>query len=97
MIAFLLMLPVASTLLWLYWYFLPADTGRNRRWRWVDSALLTGLIVLASLFVYSKMHTEYMNAGPIWAELVAVTGAYLIMATGLLVGLIARRKFAKKN
>ena len=97
MIAFLLMLPVASTLIWLYWYCLPTDDNRNGRWRLADTGLLLALIVLASGFVYIKMNTEYINAGPIWHEVVAVTGAYLIFAIGLSFGLITRRRLAKNK
>lgn len=97
MIAFLLMLPVASTLVWLYWYCLPIDATRNGRWRLIDTGLLLTLFVLASAFVYIKMNTEYVDAGPIWHEVVAVTGAYLIFAIGLSIGLIARRRFAKNQ
>lgn len=97
MIAFLLMLPVAATLIWLYWYCLPVDANRNGRWRMTDTGLLLALIVLSGLFVYIKMNTEYSHAGPIWPEIVAVTGAYLIFAIGLSIGLIARRKAAKNK
>ena len=97
MIAFLLMLPVAATLIWLYWYCLPVDVNRNGRWRMADTGLLLALIVLSGLFVYIKMNTEYSHAGPIWPEIVAVTGAYLIFAIGLSIGLIARRKVAKNK
>lgn len=97
MIAFLLMLPVASTLVWLYWYCLPTDTNRNGRWRLADTGLLLALIALASVFVYIKMHAEYIDAGPIWPEIVAATGAYLIFAIGLSIGLLVRRKMAKNK
>lgn len=95
MVAFLLMLPVASTLVWIYWYFLPTDSNRTGRWRWVDTGLLLVLFVLACLFVYTRMFAGFINASPIWAEIVAATGAYLIIATGLSIGLIVRRRSAR--
>lgn len=96
MITFLILLPVACTLVWLYWLCLPVDASRKGRWRWVDSVLLLVLIFLASVFGYSKLHTEYVDAGPIWADVVAATGAYLTFAIGLMIGLVFRRKSANK-
>jgi hypothetical protein len=92
-ITFLLLLPVGSILVWLYWYGLPAYKKQNRRWRWVDTGFLSFLLILASLFVYTKMHSE--SPSPMWSEIVAVSGAYGIIAIGLSIGLIVRRIFFK--
>jgi len=95
MITFLLLLPVGSILVWLYWACLPSDVNRKGRWRWIDTLLLLSLIVLASLFVFLAMHAEYIDAGPIWSEIVAVSGAYGIITIGLSIGLILRRRVGK--
>lgn len=97
MITFLLLLPVGSILVWLYWFCLPTDKLTKSRWHWVDTLLLLLLMTLASLFVYAAIHAEYINAGAIWSEIVAVTGAYGIIAIGLSIGLILRRRFARNK
>jgi hypothetical protein len=93
----LLLLPVVSILVWLYWYCLPVDESRSGRWRWIDTLLLLTLVGQAGIFVLLAMRAEYVNAGPIWSEIVAVTGAYGIIAIGLALGLIVRRKAASKK
>ena len=92
MITAVLLFPVAAVLVWLYWYFLPGDRVRARRWRWIDTMLLLTLIALATVFVHLAMNAEYEGGGPMWPVLVATVGAYAIVATGLMLGLIWRRR-----
>ena len=97
MITFFLLFPVALVLIWLYWLALPKSTGHARRWRWIDTALLVFLVCLAGILVNAVMKTEFVDAGPIWAEVVAATGAYGTITIGLAIGLILRRRFARNK
>ena len=92
MITAILLFPVVAILVWIYWYFLPFERVRGRRWRWIDTALLLTLIALATVFVHLAMNAEYEGAGPMWPELVSAVGAYAISATGLMLGLVWRRR-----
>jgi hypothetical protein len=91
MLTALLLLPVVSILVWLYWYCLPVDKAHGGRWRLVDFLLLIVLVITAGLFTRFALHAEYENAGPIWPELVAAVGAYAIFAIGLATSLAFRR------
>ena len=97
MIAFLLLLPVGSVLVWLYWLCLPKRASQNGRWHWIDSVLLIVLIALASSLAYLVSHAEYVNAGPIWPEVASATAGYVVFAIGLAIGLILRRLTARKK
>ncbi len=97
MIAFLLLLPVGLILVWLYWLCLPIEASRSGRWRWTDSVLLIVLIILAGIFIYTAQDADYLNASPIWTEIVAAAGGYIVFTIGLTIGLIVRRQAAKSN
>ena len=91
MVTALILLPVFSILVWLYWYCLPARRSPGGRWRWMDSLLVIILAVLAERFARFSLHASYEDAGPVWPELVAAVGAYAIFAIGLATGLAMRR------
>ena len=95
MITALLLFPVVSLLLWLYWYCLPKRPSHNRRWRWMDTVLLFCLGFLAYQFIQFALHAEYEGAGPMWPELVSAVGVYAIFAIGLATGLGLRRVLAR--
>lgn len=95
MIAILLLLPVGSTLVWLYWLCLPRENTQSSRWRWIDTVLILFLIILAGFLAYVVSHAEYVNAGPIWPEVSAATTGYVVFAIGLATGLILRRLTTK--
>ena len=97
MIASLILLPVGLILVWLYWLCLPIDTNRGGRWRWTDSVLLLVLVCLSGIFIYTAQHADYANASPIWTEVVAAAGGYIVFTIGLTIGLILRRQSARGN
>lgn len=97
MIAFLLLLPVGLTLVWLYWLCLPGENSQKARWRWVDTVLLLSLMTLAGIIVYVALNAEYVNASPIWSEVVAATAGYGVITIGLAIGLIIRRQSAGRR
>lgn len=96
MLTALLLLPVVSILVWLYWYCLPMDPENKVRWRWMDSLLVFILVFLAERCVRIAMNAEYENAGPMWPELVSAVGAYAVFAIGLASGLALRRLGSQK-
>lgn len=97
MLTALLLLPVVTILVWLYWYCLPTDPSRTGRWRWMDSILLLILAFLAYRFVATALNAEYEHASPMWPELVSITGAYAIFAIGLASGLTLRRTVSREK
>lgn len=97
MITALLLLPVVTILVWLYWYCLPVDSDRQGRWRWVDSVLVLILALLAARLIRFAMGAEYEGAGPMWPELVAAVGAYAVFAVGLASGLALRRYWSGRK
>ena len=88
MITALLLLPVLSVLLWLYWYLLP----QGRAWTWFDSFVLMLLVLLAGIYVRYIHQQEWPGGGPLWPELLSVVGAYAILVIGLALGLLWRRR-----
>lgn len=92
MITALMLLPVLAVLTWLYGYLLPPAIDGARRWRLADSLLWLALVLAAGSFIYVARHAVYEGAGPLWPELVAATGAYVVLAGGLAVGLACRRR-----
>lgn len=87
MITGLLLLPVLAIVTWLYWFLLP-----GRAWKWLDSLILFVVIALAAIFVLLVERMEFLDAGPMWAEIVSVAGAYAILVSGLVAGLLIRRR-----
>ena len=52
---------------------------------------LASVILLASILVYLVGQVEWVDAGPIWPEVLAVVGAYVVILGGLASGLGWRR------
>ena len=89
----LLLLPVATVLVWIYRQALP----RGSRWTRFDTALLITLAVLAAFWVAWSATARFEHAGPVFAELVAAAGAYPIMLVGLGAGLAWRHLRARRG
>jgi len=87
MITGFLLAPVLAILLWLYAYLLP-QRGKLQSF---DYLLLIIVLLVATVFVYFVNQKEWHDAGPLWANLVAATGAYVILLGGLAAGLCWRR------
>jgi hypothetical protein len=86
----LLLLPVVAILIWLYWYLLPV--GNPRKFRWVDLALLSGVIGGALVYQWLIRQRDWRGDGPLWFEIVSLTGTYAILAVGLAGALAWRRR-----
>jgi hypothetical protein len=86
MITALLLLPVLAILTWLYWFLLP-----DRSWRIFDSMVLVFVILLSGVHIGLTARADFTGAGPIWPQVVSVLGAYGLITTGLLSGLLWRR------
>ena len=97
MIATLLLLPPGMILVWLYWLCLPTHTNTSGRWRLADSLLLLVFVILSGIFIYIAQNANYENASPIWTEVVAAAGGYIVFTLGMSIGLIVRRQTAKKQ
>jgi hypothetical protein len=87
MITGLLLLPVIGILTWLYWYLLP-----GRSWRLIDWLMMILVLGLMTSWVLWVAGAEIEHAGPMFMEIVSVTGAYAILITGLATGLWWRRR-----
>jgi len=87
MITGFLLLPVVGILLWLYAYLLP-QRGKPVLF---DYAYIVLVLSVAAVQVFFVKQIEWVDAGPIWPELVAVVGAYVIILVGLAGGLCWRR------
>ncbi len=87
MITAFLLLPVLAILLWLYAYLLPQRGKLN----FFDFALFAVVIMLASGFVQFVKQIEWVDASPMWPDLVSAVGAYTILLGGLAGGLFWRR------
>jgi hypothetical protein len=87
MITGLLLLPVATVLVWLYWILLP-----DRRWVLLDTFLLAGVVLLVAIYIHVAGSAEYEGAGPMYPEIVSMAGSYGILLAGLAVGLWWRRR-----
>jgi hypothetical protein len=86
----LLLLPVASILVWLYWFLLP-----GRKWMAVDSTILMLVFVLASVFLHYLGGLDFESSGPLWPYIVSAAGSYGILLIGLALALFWRRHRAK--
>ena len=91
MITALLLAPVTAVLAWLYGRALPAGSG----WSRFDNLLLLAVAALAMAWVAWARATSWVDAGPIYPELVAAAGAYPIIVLGLAAGLTWRRRRAR--
>ena len=87
MITAFLLLPVLAILLWLYAYLLP----QRSKLKFFDFALFVAVILMASAFVQFVQQVSWINAGPMWPDLVSAVGAYAILLGGLAAGLFWRR------
>ena len=87
MITAFLLLPVLAILLWLYAYLLP----QRGKLIFFDFALFAVVIMLASGFVQFVQQIEWVDASPMWPDLVSAVGAYTILLGGLAGGLVWRR------
>ena len=94
MITALLLLPVTAVLAWVYARALP----KGERWSLFDTALLLGCAIAAGAWVAWARSAEYVDAGPIFPELVAAAGAYPLILLGLGGGLAWRyRRFRRRE
>jgi hypothetical protein len=87
MITAMLLLPVFATLVWLYWYLLPA-----REWQWIDSIVHFFVISITAVYIRVVSGVDFGDAGPMWRQIVSVAGAYFIVTVGLVSGLAWRRR-----
>ena len=87
MITAFLLLPVLAILLWLYAYLLP----QRGKLKFFDFALFVAVILMASAYVQFVQQISWVNAGPMWPDLVSAVGAYAILLGGLAAGLFWRR------
>ena len=87
MITAFLLAPVLAILMWLYSYLLP----QRGKLRFFDYAIFTAVLIAAATFVHFSSQLEWHDAGPLWPELVAAVGAYIILLGGLAAGLFWRR------
>lgn len=87
MITGLLLLPVATVLIWLYWILLP-----DRRWTLLDTFLLAGVVLLVAIYIRVAGSAEYEGAGPMYPEIVSMAGSYGIFLGGLSFALWWRRR-----
>lgn len=87
MITALLLLPVLAILIWLYSCFLP----QRGKLAFFDYTLFVMVILLASVLVHFVKEVEWVDAGPMWPEVVSAVGAYVIILGGLAAGLFWRR------
>lgn len=83
----LLLLPVFTILVWLYWYLLP-----DREWKWVDSLIQFFVILIAAVYIMVVNGMDFGDAGPLWRQIVSVAGAYFLVTVGLASGLAWRRR-----
>jgi hypothetical protein len=87
MITAFLLLPVIAILFWLYSRFLP----QRGKLILFDYGLFVLVILLASTLVYLVEQVEWVDAGPIWPQVLAAVGAYVVVLGGLAAGLGWRR------
>ena len=87
MITAFLLLPVLAILLWLYAYLLP----QRGKLKFFDFGLFVAVILMASAFVQFVQQINWVNASPMWPDLVSAVGAYAILLGGLAAGLFWRR------
>jgi len=87
MITAFLLLPVLAILLWLYAYLLP----QRGKLKLFDFILFAIVIMLASFFVHFVKQVNWIEASPMWPDLVSAVGAYAILLGGLAGGLFWRR------
>lgn len=87
MLTAFLLLPVLAILLWLYAYLLPKRGKLN----FFDFSLFAVIIMLASGFVHYVKQIKWVDASPMWPDLVSAVGAYAILLGGLAGGLFWRR------
>jgi hypothetical protein len=87
MITAFLLLPVLAILFWLYSYLLPQRWNLNL----FDYSLFVIVILLATAFVQFVNQISWVNAGPMWPDLVSAVGAYAIVLGGLAAGMFWRR------
>jgi len=78
MVTALLLLPVVTILVWLYWYLLPV-----RRWLLSNSLFLLLLLAAATAFVTWVERMNFDADGPLWPYIVSTGGAYGILTVGL--------------
>jgi len=87
MITALLLFPVIAILFWLYSCFIP----QRGKLILFDYVLFVLVILLASVLVQLVKRVDWVGAGPVWPEVLAVVGAYVIILGGLSAGLCWRR------
>lgn len=87
MITALLLFPVICILFWLYSRMLPLR-GRLNLFDYIVFAIV---ILLSSALVWLVKQVDWVDAGPVWPEVLAVVAAYVIILGGLAAGLCWRR------
>ena len=70
MITAFLLLPVLAILLWLYAYLLP----QRGKLKFFDFSLFVAVILMASAYVQFVQQISWVNAGPMWPDLVSAVG-----------------------
>ncbi len=90
MVTAFILLPVAATLTWLYWYLLP-----DRKWLLKDSLILLLLIAVTAGYVQVVGKIDFDGRGVLWPYVVPAAGAYCIFTLGLSFALAWRRRNPK--
>lgn len=90
MVTAFILLPVAATLTWLYWYLLP-----ERKWRLNDTVILLLVIAVTTGYVQFVDNIDFDGSGPLWPYVVSAAGAYCIFTLGLSFALAWRRRNPK--